>query len=115
MIIGETVLVELRTMNAVDAYNNATPRYSAPVTVQNVLCGRTSQHGEVEPGRPYEFSETRTFCFPKGFDSDLRGALITRAPGDKYEVVGDPTDYTTANLPPLIPWNLKVEAVRRDG
>ena len=115
MIAGETVQVELRTMDAVDAYNNATAQYSAPQTVQNVICGRMEQYGEAEPGRPYEFSETRTFCFPKGYSEDLRGAIITRAPGDRYEVVGDPTEYTLENLPPLLDWNIKVKAVRRDG
>ena len=44
----------------------------------------------------------------------MRGAKITRN-GVTYKAVGEPFDVTEANLPSLIPWNLRVEAVRFDG
>ena len=115
MIQGETVTVQARIFGRRDPYGNEIKEYEQPVKVAGVLCGRRTQRDEYEGGRPYAFSETFTFCFPKSYKGDLRGALITRDQGDVYEVVGDPTRYTEANLPGLVPYNIKVEAVRRDG
>lgn len=113
MIQGETVTVQLRQFGAVDAYGNPARVYAAPVTVENVLIGRCTPRADETGAHPYAIEDGCVFCFPRDYTGDLRGALITRD-GSTYEVDGDPMEYTAANLPPL-PWNIKVEAVRRDG
>ena len=115
MIQGETIMLQLRIFGRKDKYGNELVEYEQPQRVHNVLYGRRSQRDEAEAGRPYEYSETATFCFPKGFNADLRGAIITRRFGDSYEVIGKPTHYTAENIPPLVPWDIKAEAVARNG
>lgn len=113
MIQGETVTVQLRQFGAVDAYGNPAKVYAAPATIANVLVGRRTPRTDETGSHPYAIEDGCVFCFPRDFTGDLRGALITR--GERvYEVDGDPIEYTSANLPPL-PWNIRVEAVRRDG
>lgn len=114
MIMGETVLIELRTTGVIDPYGNEVVAYSSPIRVENVLVGRGTQRDDSEQGRPDAMQTDITFCMPREWSQDLRGALITRG-AKRYEVVGDPTDYTDANLPPAIPWNIRVGAVYRDG
>lgn len=114
MIAGETVYVSLLTKGVEDAYGNAADVYGTPVAVENVLVGRGNQFDETEAGRPDAIRSDISFCFPRGWSADLRGARITRD-GKTYEVVGEPTEYTDVNLPPAIPWNIKAQAVRRDG
>lgn len=114
MIHGETVSVALREFGAVDEYGNDAEAYSEPFEVENVLVGRPDSRDRIEDGQPYAVESDIRFCFPKGFSADLRGALVTRK-GAVYKVVGEPMEYTEENLPPLLPWNIRAEAVRRDG
>lgn len=115
MISGETVLVSLLTFgDTPDAYGNYPEVYTEAAEVHGVLCGRGSSADLVRDGQPYAIQSDKRFCFPKGYDADLRGAIITWN-GHEYEVVGEPTVSTAANMPPGVPWNLRVETVRRDG
>lgn len=113
-IHGETVSVALRTFGEVDEYGNETEGWGVPFEVENVLVGKADTSDEIGDGQPYAIKADKRFCFPKGYDEDMRGALIWWR-GMEYQVVGDPTPYTEANLPPLVSWNLRVEAARRDG
>lgn len=114
MIAGETVSVRFRLFGEVDEYGNEVEGYSDPIDFGNVLVGRGGSADRIESGQPYEIKCDRRFCFPREFDGDLRGALITRA-GKTYKVEGDPLTLTEANIPPGIPWNTIAEAVRFDG
>lgn len=114
MIAGETVSVSLRTFLGQDEYGNDIEEYSEPFEVDNVLVGKADTEDAIGETQPYAIKADRRFCFPKGFDEDLRGALITRK-GITYKAVGEPFDLTEENLPAIIPWNLRVEAVRFDG
>lgn len=113
-IHGETVLVSLRLFEGQDEYGNDVIEYGEPFEVANVLVGKADTDNEIEETQPYAIRADRRFCFPRGFDQDLRGAKITRN-NVTYKVVGEPFDVTEENLPSLIPWNLRVEAVRFDG
>lgn len=113
-IHGETVSVSLRTFLGVDDYGNDIEEYGIPFEVQNVLVGKAETEDRIESGQPYGIKADRRFCFPRGFNSDLRGALITRG-NATYKVVGDPFDVTEDNLPSRSSWNLRVETVRFDG
>lgn len=113
-ISGETVSVSLRTFQGHDEYGNDIEEYGEPFEVEDVLVGKGDTENRIDNGQPYGIRSDRRFCFPRGFDLDLRGALITRN-GATYKVVGDPTDITDANIPSRIRWNLRVEAVRFDG
>ena len=114
MISGETVLVSLLVLGSDDAYGNPVKSYTEGTEVGGVLCGRGSSVDLVRDGQPYAIQSDKRFCFPKGYAEDLRGAIITHD-GFEYEVVGEPVRSTDANMPPGLPWNLRVEAVRRDG
>lgn len=114
MIYGETVQVELIERGGRDAFGNDIEAYAAPVSVENVLVGRGNAYDEAEQGRPDAIRTDISFCFPREWSADLREAVITRK-GKRYVVVGDPVEYTDANLPPGIAWNIKAGAVRRDG
>jgi hypothetical protein len=113
MIRGESVTVELRRFGEVDAYGNATESYAPPVTVDDVLIGDGGVVQRVEDGEPHALRYDRTFHFPRGWASDLRGAHVTHG-GHTYEVV-DAVGYTDANMPPGIRWNMVAKAVRFDG
>lgn len=114
MLSGETVSVSLLTFGDADAYGNPAEIYGEPQQVANVLCGRGSSVDLNRDGQPYAIQADRRFCFPKGYDEDLRGALITHN-GETYKVVGEPFMSTESNTPPGVPWNLRAEAVRFDG
>lgn len=114
MIEGEAVYIELRQTGALDPYGNESVTYSSPMRVEGVLVGRGNQYDESEQGRPDAMRTDVTFCMPRDWTKDLRGALIKRGT-KRYEVVGDPIEYTAVNLPPGIPWNIRVGAVYRDG
>lgn len=114
MISGETVSVRFRFFGETDEYGNEEEGYGEPTLFENVLVGRGDTVDRIEDGHPYEIKADRRFCFPRGFEGDLRGALITRR-GVTYEVVGDPVPITEDNLPPGIPWNVIADAVRFDG
>lgn len=114
MIHGETVSVSLRYFNVVDEYGNEVEEYGEEFLVPNVLVGKPETRDRIEDGQPYAISADKRFCFPRGFRFDLRGARIRRM-GATYKVVGEPMILTDANVPPNVPWNLYVEAVRFDG
>ena len=114
MIAGETVLVSLLSKGAEDAYGNKADVYNAFEPVDNVLVGRADQRDESQAGAPDAVRADLTFCFPRGWSQDLRAAHIQRN-GKVYEVIGDPMEYTDANVPPGIPWNIRARAVWRDG
>lgn len=114
MIHGETVLVSYRDFGATDEYGNEVEEYTEPIEVGNVLVGRGDTVDEIEGGQPYAIRADKRFCFPRGFDGDLRGALVTRE-GVTYKVMGEPSSITDANIPSGIDWNIRVEARVYDG
>lgn len=113
-ITGETVTVSLRDFGAHDAYGNPVERFGEPFEVANVIVGKPTTKADYSEEHPEGIEMHVAFCFPRGFSHDLRGARVTRA-GKTYEIVGDPSELTEANIPPLIEWNIRAEAVRLDG
>ena len=113
MIYGETVFVSEREFGVKDAFGNEVKSYATPYQVTNVLVGRGSVRDESNDGRPYTVRTDISFCFPRGFDGDLRGALV-ECRGKHYELV-DSYELTDANIPPDIPWNRRAEGGRVDG
>lgn len=113
MIAGETVSVRLRDWGAKDAFGNLAKQYLQPVQVDDVLVGRGSVRDRSDDDRPYAVVTDVSFCFPRGYDADLRGALVT-CRGETFELV-DAYELTEANIPPGIRWNLRGEGVRVDG
>lgn len=93
---------------------NEVGTYSEAVEVDDVLIGRGETYNEIEDGQLYAIQAEKSFCFPRNWDTDLRGALI-EFDGKTYKVVGDPMRITDANIPPGIRWNIKCQAVRYDG
>lgn len=108
-IKGETVAVSLRSFGETDGLGNGAVVYSDPVEVDNVLVSKGRQYDRVSQGQVYSYQSDIAFCFPRGYTEDLRGARITRG-GKTYEVVGDPSELTDANIPPAIEWNIRAEA-----
>ena len=113
-IKGETVQVSFRQFGEVDALGNGSVTFSEPIEVADVLIGRGETYNEVEDGRLYAVQAEKSFCFPRDWTQELRGALIT-FDGKTYQVVGEPMRITDANIPPGIRWNIKCQAVRHDG
>ena len=111
MISGETVTVRTCSGHATDAFNNEVPTYAEPVEVGNVVVAPGATTGETKQ-HPDGVSVALTLHFPKSYDGDLRGALVT-VRGHEYAVVGDPEGYTKANV--RGPWWLPVEVARADG
>lgn len=111
MIRGETVSVRARTGSVADEFNNEVPTYAAPVDVPGVVVAPGTTTGETRQ-HPDGVSVALTLHFPKSYDGDLRGALVT-VRGHEYRVVGDPEGYTKANV--RGPWWLPVEVARADG
>ena len=114
MIFGETVSVSYRVFGDEDDFGNAVITYTQPEDVEDVLVGRGSTVDVFTEGQLLAIRADKRFCFPKGFSKDLRGALITRG-GITYQVVGDPSPITEANIPPGTRWNIRAEAVVYDG
>lgn len=114
MIVGELVEVSTLSKGQEDAYGNKADVYGKFVPVDNVLVGRDDARDAIQRGAPDAEHSDITFCFPREWTKDLRGAHIRRG-GKMYEVIGDPARYTDENIPPGIPWNIRVRAVWRDG
>lgn len=114
MIHGETVLVSYRIFGEKDELGNESMTYSEPEEVDDVLIGKGTTYNRVEEGRLYAVEADKSFCFPREWDTDLRGAKITYD-GITYKVVGIPSRITDANIPPGIRWNIKVNAEVFDG
>lgn len=113
MIHGETVFVRERLFAEKDAFGNDRVVYGEPVQVSDVIVGRGHVRDESRDGRPYTVKTDISFCFPRGYAGDLRGALVKRG-GHEYELV-DVYELTDANIPPDIRWNKRGEGVRVDG
>lgn len=114
MIFGETILISYREFGQVDRFGNEVISYTEPVEIADVLVGQGSTVDVITDGQLLAIRSDKRFCFPRDFDEDIRGALITWR-GKTFKVVGDPTPVTDANLPPSIRWNMRAEAVIYDG
>lgn len=114
MIHGETVLVSFREFGEKDAFGNEIVSFSDPVEVEDVLIGKGSTYNRIEDGRLYAVEADKSFCFPRDWTQDLRGAKITYD-NITYQVVGIPSRITDANIPLGIRWNIKVNAEVFDG
>lgn len=113
-IAGETVSVSALEKGARDALGNEAESWAEPIDVDGVVVGRRSTTSPTSPEQPDAIEDRLAFCFPTGFDLDLRGAKIKRR-GRTYRVIGEPAEYTEANLPPIVGLNIRAEAVRVDG
>lgn len=113
-IKGETVQVSFREFGEVDALGNEIVSFSDPIEVQDVLIGRGETYNEIEDGQLFAIRAEKSFCFPRDWNEDLRGALIV-FDEKTYQVVGDPSRITDENIPAGIRWNIKCLAVRYDG
>lgn len=111
MIRGETVTVALVTGSTTGRLGASVPTYGEPADVANVLVV-PSTSDESDYLRPEGVRVDYTLHFPRGYDSDLRGALVT-VRGKEFRVVGAPAPYTEANVPG--PWTMPVGVVRHDG
>lgn len=109
LIHGETVLVSFREFGEKDRLGNKAVTYTEPTEVADVLIGKGSTWNRMEEGRLYAVQSDKSFCFPRDWTQDLRGARITYD-GVTYQVIGMPSRITDANIPPGIRWNIKVEA-----
>ena len=103
-----------RVFSDKDALGNEVLTYTEPAEVEDVLIGKGSTYNRAEEGRLYAVEADKSFCFPREWDVDLRGARITYD-GITYQVVGVPARITDANIPPGIRWNIKVNAEVFDG
>ena len=99
-----------------DAMAGMAPRpRPAGTRVENVLVNpSTTTYDRTDEGHPEAIECDLTLHFPREFDEDLRGAIVS-VRGTDYDVVGAPVRYTDANLPPGCPWNLTAKVARRDG
>jgi hypothetical protein len=117
-IAGETVHVRLRTLVGHDRLGDEVWSHGeepADVRVENVLVNPgTTTYDRTDEGHPEAIECGLTLHFPREFDEDLRGAIVS-VRGTDYEVVGTPVRYTDENLPPGCPWNLTAKVARRDG
>ena len=112
-IVGETVFVSERVFGAKDAYGNDAKTYAEPVQVCGVLVGSARISDLSQSGAPYTVKADLSFCFPRGYTGDLRGALVERH-GKTYELIDD-RELTDANIPPDIQWNRRAFGVCVDG
>lgn len=110
MIRGETVYVR-RFTGTMDGRLGPEPTYSEPERVDGVLVAPETA-GEIGYLRPDGETSDYTLHFPRGYDRDLRGALVT-VRGKDCRVIGAPAPYTEANVPGR--WTMPVQVVRADG
>lgn len=111
MIRGEAVTVTPLVGETAGRLGGSVPVYGDPAEVANVLVV-PSTSSESDYLRPEGVRVDFTLHFPRGYDTDLRGALVT-VRGIPCRVVGAPSPYTEANVPG--PWTMPVEVVRSDG
>lgn len=111
VIRGETVSVSLVTGSTTGRLGGSVPTYGKPADVANVLVV-PSTGDESDYLRPEGVRVDYTLHFPRGYDSDLRGAIVT-VRGETFRVVGEPHSYTEANV--MGPWTMPVSVVRHDG
>lgn len=111
MIRGETVTVSVVERGECDRLGVPSRSYSEPVAVDNVVVVPSTAN-EISYERPDGVLVTYTLHFPRGYDADLRGALVT-VRGETFKVVGDPKPYTESNV--LGPWTMPVQVGRADG
>lgn len=111
MIRGETVYVSLLTTGEADRLGNPERTYAEPVAVSNVVVDPSSS-SEQTIERPDGVEVALTLHFPRGYASDLRGAIVT-VRGEPYRVLDDPHAYTEGNV--RGPWTMPVKVARHDG
>lgn len=111
MIRGTTVTVALRTDSGPDELGYTEPTYADPINVANVVIAPGATD-DLERQHPDGVRVAYTLHFPKTFNADLRGALVTFH-GETFRVVGAPTCYMTENV--RGPWYMPVGVERFDG
>lgn len=111
MFSTETIYVSLLTLGEEDRLGNQTHSYTEPVALDGVLVA-TGKCDALDASRPDGVEVALTLHFPRGYASDLRGAIVT-VRGDTYRIVGDPQRLAEANVPGA--WTMPVEVERVDG
>ena len=116
MIRGDTVVVRYPTFVGEDDFGNPILGTPTRVPVENVLIAPSTTTDD-EAARPFGYVTTLTLHFPKDFEGKLRGCEIELP--DPYppvvRVVGEPTPYMYANVPPGVPWSMPVTVEVADG
>ena len=116
MIRGETVVVLHPYFVGEDDFNNPIRREPYREVVPNVLIAPSTTTDD-EAARPFGYVTTLTLHFPKDFEGDLRGCEIELP--NPYpplvRVVGEPTPYMYANVPPMVPWSMPVTVEVANG
>jgi hypothetical protein len=111
MIRGTTVTVTLRADSEPDRLGITEPAYADPVNVANVVIAPGDTE-DMDVRHPDGVEVAYTLHFPKTFDADLRGALVTFW-GETFRVVGAPSHYMRENV--RGPWYMPVGVERFDG
>lgn len=105
MIRGETVVVECKIPDGVDAYNHA--KYAtAELPVENVLVAPQSSSDVIDGNRTDGAEVRYKLHFPKTYIGKLDG-LRVKVRDEWLHVVGSPRRYTAENTPGR--WNMEVE------
>ena len=116
MIRGDTVVVRYPTFVGEDDFGNPIQSTPTRVPVENVLIAPSTTTDD-EAARPFGYVTTLTLHFPKDFEGILRGCEIELP--NPYpplvRVVGEPTPYMYANVPPGVPWSMPVTVEVADG
>lgn len=116
MIRGDTVVVRFPNFAGEDDFGNPIPGTPTRVPVENVLIAPSTTTDD-EAARPFGYVTTLTLHFPKDFEGVLRGCEI-ELPSPYpplVRVVGEPTPYMYANVPPGVPWSMPVTVEVADG
>lgn len=102
-----------------DAYGNERPTYGDEPDLETTCCYAPGRYGpdtsdDIEEERPQGDRIEVTFFLPKGFEADLRGALIAATDptnpwlsGRRFAVQGAPTSYMRANTPGDYSWYVR--------
>lgn len=105
--------VRLRLDGARDRLGNAAESYAEPEEVPGCLFAPGTPEDLGADGRPDGARVSATAHFPKGYEGDLRGALVSWDGAGWYRVVGEPVAYPPGCCPGK--WNLRVPLERVDG
>lgn len=110
LIQGEQVTVIRRTAKR-DELGEPAGFTEEREQVENVVVypGATA---DLAASRPEGVTVAFTLCFPKSYESELRGCSVL-VRGVEHKVVGDPQRYAPENTPG--DWNLTAEVSRTDG
>lgn len=120
-IVGVPVEIRYPVVTGRDRFCDDIVEYTDPVTIENVLIKPNSDtamtsatRDEFIDGHPDAIAGDIIFYFPREFDENVRGAIITYR-GVDYDVVGEPERYIDENLPWACDWNLVVKGTMHDG